>query len=283
MTYIEARTFFIRELKTLLEVNEIDFYFKTLLHSLFNIESTAIALDPNTNFSEDQKQQLEEALKHLQKEKPLQYIIGSTYFRELSFRVNPAVLIPRPETEELVAWVLEDHKGLKQKKSLIDFGTGSGCIAIALAKEQPNFEVSAIDVDHTVLELAHQNATHNQVNVAFSQQDILRLDAFCTKAHIIVSNPPYIPPSEQAEMKPNVLQYEPHLALFVPEKDPLIFYRSILAYGEVHLISKGYIYFEINPRFLGELKSLILSFNVYSFEERKDIFGKVRMLRIQKE
>ncbi|MDG1023395.1 MAG: peptide chain release factor N(5)-glutamine methyltransferase [Flavobacteriaceae bacterium] len=283
MTYIEARTFFRRELKTLLEVNEIDFYFKTLLHSLFNIESTAIALDPNTNFSEDQKQQLEEALKHLQKEKPLQYIIGSTYFRELSFRVNPAVLIPRPETEELVAWVLEDHKGLKQKKSLIDFGTGSGCIAIALAKEQPNFEVSAIDVDHTVLELAHQNATHNQVNVAFSQQDILRLDAFYTKAHIIVSNPPYIPPSEQAEMKPNVLQYEPHLALFVPEKDPLIFYRSILAYGEVHLISKGYVYFEINPRFLGELKSLILSFNVYSFEERKDIFGKVRMLRIQKE
>ena len=158
MTYIEARTFFRRELKTLLEVNEIDFYFKTLLHSLFNIESTAIALDPNTNFSEDQKQQLEEALKHLQKEKPLQYIIGSTYFRELSFRVNPAVLIPRPETEELVAWVLEDHKGLKQKKSLIDFGTGSGCIAIALAKEQPNFEVSAIDVDHTVLELALQNA-----------------------------------------------------------------------------------------------------------------------------
>ena len=283
MTYIEARTFFRRELKTLLEVNEIDFYFKTLLHSLFNIESTAIALDPNTNFSEDQKQQLEEALKHLQKEKPLQYIIGSTYFRELSFRVNPAVLIPRPETEELVAWVLEDHKGLKQKKSLIDFGTGSGCIAIALAKEQPNFGVSAIDVDHTVLELAHQNATHNQVNVAFSQQDILRLDAFYTKAHIIVSNPPYIPPSEQAEMKPNVLQYEPHLALFVPEKDPLIFYRSILAYGEVHLISKGYVYFEINPRFLGELKSLILSFNVYSFEERKDIFGKVRMLRIQKE
>ena len=282
MTYIEGRTFFRGELRALLEVNEIDFYFKTILHSLFKIESTAVALDPHAHFSENQKKQLEQALQHLLHGKPLQYIIGKTYFRELSIMVNPAVLIPRPETEELVSWVLEDHEELKQKQSLIDFGTGSGCIAIALAKEQPNFEVTAIDVDPTVLELAHQNATHNQVKVAFSQQDILRLDTFSTKAHIIVSNPPYIPPSEQADMKPNVLQYEPHLALFVPEKYPLIFYRSILTYGEVHLISKGFVYFEINPRFLTEMKSLILSFNIYSFEERKDIFGKVRMLRIQK-
>lgn len=282
MTYSEGRNIFREKLKSLFEVNEIDFYFKTVLQSIFNIEQTALALSPTKLFNENQKRELEKVLKQLLQEQPLQYIIGKAYFRSLTLTVNSSVLIPRPETEELVNWVLEDHQNLEEKQTLIDFGTGSGCIAIALAKEQPSFEVTAIDFYSSVLDLAKQNAIKNKTSVSFLQHDILQLNTLKLNVDIIVSNPPYIPPSEQREMKPNVLNYEPHLALFVPENDPLIFYRSILEYGLLYLVSDGLIYFEINPRFLSEMKSLILSFKVYSILERKDIFGKLRMLRVQK-
>lgn len=282
MTYSEGRNIFREKLKSLFEVNEIDFYFKTVLQSIFNIEQTALALSPTKLFNENQKRELEKVLKQLLQEQPLQYIIGKAYFRSLTLTVNSSVLIPRPETEELVNWVLEDHQNLEEKQTLIDFGTGSGCIAIALAKEQPSFEVTAIDFYSSVLNLAKQNAIKNKTSVSFLQHDILQLNSLKLNVDIIVSNPPYIPPSEQREMKPNVLNYEPHLALFVPENDPLIFYRSILEYGLLYLVSDGLIYFEINPRFLSEMKSLILSFKVYSILERKDIFGKLRMLRVQK-
>ena len=282
MTYSEGRNIFREKLKSLFEVNEIDFYFKTVLQSIFNIEQTALALSPTKLFNENQKRELEKVLKQLLQEQPLQYIIGKAYFRSLTLTVNSSVLIPRPETDELVNWVLEDHQNLEEKQTLIDFGTGSGCIAIALAKEQPSFEVTAIDFYSSVLNLAKQNAIKNKTSVSFLQHDILQLNTLKLNVDIIVSNPPYIPPSEQREMKPNVLNYEPHLALFVPENDPLIFYRSILEYGLLYLVSDGLIYFEINPRFLSEMKSLILSFKVYSILERKDIFGKLRMLRVQK-
>ena len=282
MTYSEGRNIFREKLKSLFEVNEIDFYFKTVLQSIFNIDQTALALSPTKLFNENQKRELEKVLKQLLQEQPLQYIIGKAYFRSLTLTVNSSVLIPRPETEELVNWVLEDHQNLEEKQTLIDFGTGSGCIAIALAKEQPSFEVTAIDFYSSVLNLAKQNAIKNKTSVSFLQHDILQLNTLKLNVDIIVSNPPYIPPSEQREMKPNVLNYEPHLALFVPENDPLIFYRSILEYGLLYLVSDGLIYFEINPRFLSEMKSLILSFKVYSILERKDIFGKLRMLRVQK-
>lgn len=282
MTYSEGRNIFREKLKSLFEVNEIDFYFKTVLQSIFNIEQTALALSPTKLFNENQKRELEKVLKQLLQEQPLQYIIGKAYFRSLTLTVNSSVLIPRPETEELVNWVLEDHQNLEEKQTLIDFGTGSGCIAIALAKEQPSFEVTAIDFYSSVLNLAKQNAIKNKTSVSFLQHDILQLNTLKLNVDIIVSNPPYIPPSEQREMKPNVLNYEPHLALFVPENDPLIFYCSILEYGLLYLVSDGLIYFEINPRFLSEMKSLILSFKVYSILERKDIFGKLRMLRVQK-
>jgi len=282
MTYSEGRNIFREKLKSLFEVNEIDFYFKTVLQSIFNIEQTALALSPTKLFNENQKRELEKVLKQLLQEQPLQYIIGKAYFRSLTLTVNSSVLIPRLETEELVNWVLEDHQNLEEKQTLIDFGTGSGCIAIALAKEQPSFEVTAIDFYSSVLNLAKQNAIKNKTSVSFLQHDIPQLNTLKLNVDIIVSNPPYIPPSEQREMKPNVLNYEPHLALFVPENDPLIFYRSILEYGLLYLVSDGLIYFEINPRFLSEMKSLILSFKVYSILERKDIFGKLRMLRVQK-
>ena len=282
MTYLEGRSLFRKELNSLIKVNEIDFYFKTILKSLFKIDPTAIALDPHHDFNKSQEDQLGKVLEHLLSEKPLQYILGKSYFRDLTLEVNKSVLIPRPETEELVSWVLEDHNELSQNQKVLDCGTGSGCIAIALAKEHSKFEVFAIDVDPAVLEVGFQNAFKNNAQVKFLKQDILNLESLDLKVNIIVSNPPYIPPSEQIEMKPNVLKHEPHLALFVPEEDPLIFYRSILEYGMSHLVEKGLIYFEINPRFLTEMKNLILSYEIYTVEDRKDIFDKMRMLRVQK-
>ena len=181
-----------------------------------------------------------------------------------------------------MSWVLEDHNELSQNQTVLDCGTGSGCIAIALAKEQTKFEVFAVDVDPAVLEVGIQNAFENNAQVKFIKQDFLNLESLDMKVNIIVSNPPYITPSEQIEMRPNVLKHEPHLALFVPEEDPLIYYRSILEYGMSHLVKKGLIYFEINPRFLTEMKNLILSYEVYTLEERKDIFDKMRMLKVQK-
>ncbi len=282
MTYLEGRSLFRKELKPLFEVKEIDFYFKTILKSFFKIDPTAFALDPHRDFNKSQEDQLGKVLEHFLSEKPLQYIIGKSYFRDLMLEVNKSVLIPRPETEELVSWVLEDHNELSQNQTVLDCGTGSGCIAIALAKEQTKFEVFAVDVDPTVLEVGIQNAFENNAQVKFIKQDILNLESLDLKVNIIVSNPPYITPSEQIEMKPNVLKHEPHLALFVPEEDPLIYYRSILEYGMSHLVKKGLIYFEINPRFLTEMKNLILSYEMYTVEERKDIFDKMRMLKVQK-
>ncbi len=282
MTYLEGRSLFRKELKPLFEVKEIDFYFKTILKSFFKIDPTAFALDPHRDFNKSQEDQLGKVLEHFLSEKPLQYIIGKSYFRDLMLEVNKSVLIPRPETEELVSWVLEDHNELSQNQTVLDCGTGSGCIAIALAKEQTKFEVFAVDVDPTVLEVGIQNAFENNAQVKFIKQDILNLESLDLKVNIIVSNPPYITPSEQIEMKPNVLKHEPHLALFVPEEDPLIYYRSILEYGMSHLLKKGLIYFEINPRFLTEMKNLILSYEMYTVEERKDIFDKMRMLKVQK-
>ena len=282
MTYLEGRSLFRKELKPLFEVKEIDFYFKTILKSFFKIDPTAFALDPHRDFNKSQEDQLGKVLEHFLSEKPLQYIIGKSYFRDLMLEVNKSVLIPRPETEELVSWVLEDHNELSQNQTVLDCGTGSGCIAIALAKEQTKFEVFAVDVDPAVLEVGIQNAFENNAQVKFIKQDILNLESLDLKVNIIVSNPPYITPSEQIEMKPNVLKHEPHLALFVPEEDPLIYYRSILEYGMSHLVKKGLIYFEINPRFLTEMKNLILSYEMYTVEERKDIFDKMRMLKVQK-
>ena len=282
MTYLEGRSLFRKELKPLFEVKEIDFYFKTILKSFFKIDPTAFALDPHRDFNKSQEDQLGKVLEHFLSEKPLQYIIGKSYFRDLMLEVNKSVLIPRPETEELVSWVLEDHNELSQNQTVLDCGTGSGCIAIALAKEQTKFEVFAVDIDPTVLEVGIQNAFENNAQVKFIKQDILNLESLDLKVNIIVSNPPYITPSEQIEMKPNVLKHEPHLALFVPEEDPLIYYRSILEYGMSHLVKKGLIYFEINPRFLTEMKNLILSYEMYTVEERKDIFDKMRMLKVQK-
>ena len=215
-------------------------------------------------------------------EKPLQYLLGEINFRSVRVKVNPLVLIPRPETEELVGWVLEDFSTLKRQLTLIDLGTGSGCIAIALKKEQPLFKVHALDLDQDILDLVSLNADANKQEVSCIQRDITALEKFKLQVEVIISNPPYLLPKEKANMKKNVLKFEPHQALFVPKGDPLIFYRNILIYAQENLKSKGKIYFEINPLCELEIENLIFSFDSYTITKRLDIFGMLRMLRLEK-
>ena len=177
---------------------------------------------------------------------PLQYILGHTRFYGLDFKVSPEVLIPRPETEELIDLIVKENNSRTDLR-VLDLGTGSGCIAIALARNLPFSRVSAIDISTDALEVAHSNARNLKVDINFSQGDILDLHLTENSLDIIVSNPPYVTESERDAMSPNVLDYEPSLALFVPDKDPLRFYNAILTSAMDALVPGGRIYFELNP------------------------------------
>ena len=282
MRLIEARNQFRTSLKGLHTVAECDYYFKMILSSLLDIDPISIALEPNLNLQSSQQSKLKSVLEDLLTEKPLQYILGEVPFRKLNLKVNSSVLIPRPETEELVGWILEDYTKLNHKVELIDLGTGSGCIALSLKKEQSFFSVYALDIDQPILDLVQQNAEENKLEINCIKGDINDLHKLKLKVEVIVSNPPYITPKEKEEIKNNVLNFEPYQALFVPQDNPLLYYQKILEYAEESLQSKGRIYFEINPLFESEMEALIFSFDSYTITKRLDIFGKIRMLRLEK-
>lgn len=220
-------------------------------------------------------------LDQLKTSKPIQYILGETEFYGRTFRVNPAVLIPRPETEELVKWVLETVS--TKTPSLLDIGTGSGCIAISLKIEIPEAEVVAIDVSTDALALAEQNATFHKATVTFIEKDVLHMHPtdLTTTFDVLVSNPPYIALAEKELMKANVLANEPHVALFVPDTNPLIFYDRIAALAQEKLKPGGFLFFEINERFGTEVLALLVKKGFKQVELRKDLIGKDRMLKAQ--
>ena len=282
MKLIEARNQFRTSLKGLHTVAECDYYFKMILSSLLDIDPISIALEPNLNLQSSQQSKLKSVLEDLLTEKPLQYILGEVPFRKLNLKVNSSVLIPRPETEELVGWILEDYTKLNHKVELIDLGTGSGCIALSLKKEQSFFSVYALDIDQPILDLVQQNAEENKLEINCIKGDINDLLKLKLKVEVIVSNPPYITPIEKEKIKNNVLNFEPHQALFVPQDNPLMYYQKILEFAGENLKSKGRVYFEINPLFEIEMEALIFSFDSYTITKRLDIFGKIRMLRLEK-
>ena len=218
----------------------------------------------------------------LKNHEPIQYILGETEFYGLKFKVNPSVLIPRPETEELVEWVKPPHppKGgfLSGTPTLLDVGTGSGCIAVALKKKFPSANVSAMDISPEALALAKENAALNEVNIEFIQDDILHPAATDRKWDVIVSNPPYIPASEQRYLHKNVTDFEPHLALFVQDNDPLIFYRKIAEFALSHLTAGGRLYVEIHQSLGRQCCQLLESMGFQSVELRKDLSGNDRMI-----
>jgi release factor glutamine methyltransferase len=226
------------------------------------------------------------ALEDLKKEIPIQYILGETEFFGLPFKVNSNVLIPRPETEELVDWIIDTQKTNlnSDKLHILDIGTGSGCIAISLAKKLDHAKVYALDVSHEALDVAKRNATLNNVSIEFINANILNSETWNTefqnlKFDIIVSNPPYVRALEKEQMKPNVVNYEPHIALFVENEDPLIFYRAIIEYAVDNLTVNGHLFFEINEYLGNQMLQLLNSFNFKAIELKQDIFKKDRMIK----
>jgi release factor glutamine methyltransferase len=281
MTLGDGHKLFREGLNQFFQNSEIDFYFKAVLKDRLYIDPIQLGIEPNLKLTLKEEIAVKESLLKLISKKPLQYVTGKAHFRDLILKVDKRVLIPRPETEEIVGWILDDFKGINNKLRIIDMGTGSGCIGISLAKEQSFFSVFALDKDKDILDLTAENAKTNGVRIKCIRKDIYKIKSFQLKIDVIVSNPPYVMISEQNQMKSNVLNYEPHQAIFVSNSDPLVFYRLILEFATRNLNPNGYIYFEINPLLLDDLKSLIISFS-YTVLERLDIFGKVRMLRLQK-
>ena len=218
---------------------------------------------------------LESALERLSNGEPLQYVIGSTPFCGLTFRVDSRVLIPRPETAELVEWVAQDAA---PSGSLLDVGTGSGCIAVSLAHRLKGWKVQGWDISDGALEVARENSRLNGTQVEFCKADILNADSDC-RFDVIVSNPPYVMESEKSQMEDTVLEFEPHLALFVSDSDPLLFYKAIAAFGHRTLNTGGRLYFEINPLLVEEMKEMLMSAGYHDVEVRNDIFGKPRMIK----
>ncbi|MBL7893520.1 MAG: peptide chain release factor N(5)-glutamine methyltransferase, partial [Bacteroidia bacterium] len=205
-------------------------------------------------------------------------------------KVNPAVLIPRPETEELVDWIVKEFKVQSSKFKVLDVGTGSGCIALALKRNIPSAEVFALDISEAALDVAKQNALNNSLEITFVNASIIenwdnKLIPFGEAGRglsLIVSNPPYVLQSEKHAMQPNVLVYEPHLALFVNDNDPLLFYKAIIEFAKKYLANKGRLFFEINEAKADEVKSLLVQNGFKNVEIKKDLSGKERMVKAEK-
>jgi len=270
---------FLSQLQDEYPPEEANSFFNILVKFYLGWERVDLALDPSKMISSAEEEQLNSALSRLLNHEPIQYITGETEFFGIKFKVNSNVLVPRPETEELVEWIKDDLIGAQKKAlSILDIGTGSGCIAISLAKIFPQSKVTALDVSESALKVAAENAKQNGATINFIQSDVLHLETLPEKFDIIVSNPPYVRELEKAEMQRNVLEHEPPVALFVKDNDPLIFYKKITKLAEEGLNPSGKLYFEIN-QYLGDQTLQIIKKAGFAGEIRKDIFGNDRMLR----
>jgi len=276
----EYKSHFIKALLPFYDEMEAESFFFLLLENKHQLRRIDLALDVDIEFSETDISNWNAILEKLKIQIPIQYIIGATHFYGLEFIVDENVLIPRPETEELVDWIVKLNSKLSKTKALkiLDIGTGSGCIAISLAKNIPNSEVFAIDVSEKALAVAEKNAILNKVPVTFLHKNILETNDLSRKFDIIVSNPPYVRNLEKAEIKPNVLENEPHLALFVSDNDPLIFYKKIAELAAANLNPNGQLFFEINQYLGKETQELLESIGLKNIELRKDIYGNDRMI-----
>lgn len=258
------------------DAKEIDCIGRALCLEVLGIDSTDFWLKRELPVSDSRDSLLDSVLQRLENGEPLQYVIGTAPFCGLDFKVNGSVLIPRPETAQLVEWVCESCSGRSGR--LLDIGTGSGCIAVCLAERLSEWQVSAWDISPAALETAEGNARLNGVNVDFSLHDILNEHFREHDFDVIVSNPPYVTESEKKEMESNVLDYEPHLALFVPDDDPLRFYRAIASFAKVGTNGTCRLFFEINPLFVSAMRAMFEEMGFSDVEVRQDMYGKDRMM-----
>ena len=279
---LDLKTIFHKELNIIYGKDEVSSFFFLCLEHFLNMPRIQLSLEPEFTISKASYNHFFSTLEGLKQQKPIQYILGETEFYGLNFKVNENVLIPRQETEELVDWILKSNTK-KATLNILDIGTGSGCIAIALAKYFPKAAVYALDVSQEALKVAKSNAELNAVKITFISADVLNKNLIKTcfenlKFDIIVSNPPYVRHREKEEIKPNVLDYEPHLALFVKDENPLVFYKGITDFAVDNLKENGQLYFEINQYLGNETKGLLVEANFKKIELRKDLNGNYRML-----
>ncbi len=273
-----------KELASIYPANEIQSFTYILLSHITGYSKVEIIVNKNTIFSDVQRAMLNTFVNKLKIHTPIQYIVGKTEFYGFPFLVSDAVLIPRPETEELIEWIVESCDK-DNETHMLDIGTGSGCIAVTLACLFPKAQVIAFDISDEALKIATQNAEVNKVKVIFQKVDILNAEKYSKSDfqwNIIVSNPPYIPKSEQAEIQPNVLDHEPHIALFVPDADPLIFYRKIMEFALKQLKTGGYLFFETHRDWTQEIVKILVVNGFYNVQLRKDLSGNDRMIKAQK-
>lgn len=286
MTYNELW----RQLVQIYDEGEAKAIARMVYEERFGLTLSDIYLGRETQLSAADQTELEEIAKRLLQGEPIQYVLGQADFCGRTFMVNEHVLIPRPETEELCNWKplpLPSPKGEGAK--ILDIGTGSGCIAITLAAMYPEAQVIGWDISEDALEVAKTNAIRNNVNVSFEQVDVLNLPSPLPfgggrgeALSLLVSNPPYICNKERAAMAVNVLEYEPHTALFVPDDDPLLFYRAIAQFGQTALKQGGWLYFEINPLYAREMCDMLRLMSYHDIELKADQYGKQRMIRAQR-
>ncbi len=277
MTINQFKIEFLQALKTHYPATEIESFLYWLTEAFLGKKRLDVAINPEYELSTEEEQQLKQALNRLKDYEPIQYIVGETEFYGLPFKVNPSVLIPRPETEELVAWILQDYS--QSNLQILDVGTGSGCIPISLAKNLSEAKITSIDISAKAIETAKQNAALNNVKINFLQQDILQTQSLGQEYDIIVSNPPYVRELEKAKMQQNVLKFEPAKALYVKDENPLIFYEKIAKLAIVNLRKNGSLYFEINEFLAKDLEVLVETIGFTSVETKKDIYGNDRMLK----
>jgi len=317
----DLRSTFETRLRDHYPLEEIQSFFQIAMDHFLKYSRMDLVLRLEEELAEATVQNMHRVVSRLEKHEPIQYIIGTTEFYGLPFKVTPDTLIPRPETEELVDWIVEDEKereevsvgkeneeesSRRQKKerkeeikeseengndqndsyqskqklvSILDIGTGSGCIAVSLAKHLANVEVTGYDISQDALQIASENAVANEVAVTFKQVDILQAEKLEPSFDIIVSNPPYVRELEKEEIQSNVLDHEPHTALFVSNTDPLIFYRTIGQLAFDNLSGNGWLFFEVNQYLGKETVQLLKDIGFTSVQLRKDIFGNDRMIK----
>jgi len=280
---------FSEQLSTIYDANEVNSLFMMVLENVVNISSAKIKAFPETEISTPDSERITNILTRLATGEPIQYILGYTEFYGLTFKVNPSVLIPRLETEELVDWVIKSWQlavnSWQPPFHILDIGTGTGCIPISLKKNLPDAQVSAIDISPEALPTAKENSDLNNVEVNFIENDILNPtnhSLLTTRYSLIISNPPYVTLEDKKLMHTNVTDFEPHTALFVPEDDPLIFYKAIADFASTHLEKDGLLFFEINESYGKQIVELLEDKQFTNIELRKDMSGKERMIKATK-
>ncbi len=277
-----AFSHFREKLSRIYEFDEANTISNWVFEHVFNRSRIALNMDRSALVSKEQYRLLKEFENQLLTHKPVQYVLGECHFYGLKFKVDERVLIPRPETEELVDWIIKEHIDHQYLK-VVDIGTGSGCIPLSLKKNKPNWHITGVDNDSGALENAKENAHFNQLDVNFLQMDILQETTWesLSSFDIIISNPPYILPGEEKNMKPNVLQYEPHQALFVSNNDPLQFYKKIEQFAQKHLNNNGNVYMELHSLFAKEINEYF-QLKEWHTELKYDLFNRPRMLKASK-